>query len=97
MIASCNDAEAQTVEEMRENGTLLIAFVFAVFAGFYVFCIVLVFLAGGTEKKLSKGNQKNKSVSNTQSNTLRSPTPYSIPEAQSFLSNQQPKKNKAYT
>jgi hypothetical protein len=92
-------AHAQSVDEMRENGTLLLLFVFGVFSVFYVFCLMMVFLASATEKRLNGKKKKPKNPTpphKPDDRILRPAAPYSIPEAQSFLTNNKPKRNRAY-
>ena len=53
VLAALDCAEAQTLEGMRENGTLLLLFIFGIFAGFYLLCVLVCILSGETEKRVS--------------------------------------------
>ena len=48
------DADAQTFEEMRQNGTLLAFFSCFVFVAFYLICVGIALGAGGSGKKSQK-------------------------------------------
>lgn len=55
------------IDEMRENGTLLLMFVVGVFIVFFSFCLVVLIVASATEKKLGRKNKPDKKPKHPQS------------------------------
>ena len=95
LLVISTSTEAQSIEELRENGTLLLLFVASVFGAFYLFGIILLFATGATEKKLD--SKKNKNLKPTTTLKRKINPNYSIPYAHSFISNRQlrPRKKRA--
>ena len=83
---------AQSIDEMRENGTLLLVLAVSIFGGFYLFGVILVFVAGATERKLE--GKKYKKSTRKRRTTPKPTATYSLPYAQSFISTKQLKRKK---
>ena len=81
--------EQTEFERLRESGALLVLFFFAVFGGFYLFCILLVLLAGATEKKIN-ATAKSKRKVKVNTNRRRAKN-----NARLYISGRRPKQRRA--